>query len=123
PSLPIVCLLMLIYLGLWGYLRRVTFWEYGTVELPRGPLDDTFSCDFTQNRMAIDRWMLGIPEKASGVLFFLFVVAGCVLLFRPWTTLDMLEERWVSGATAFLWVFAFLVICVNWFRFIGIWRH
>jgi hypothetical protein len=58
PALPGLMLVAIAYLGILAFLRRVAYWEYGSVNTPALPLDDTFRSDFTSNVRSIDGWVL-----------------------------------------------------------------
>jgi hypothetical protein len=121
PSVPIVFLLGICYLGIWVYLRRLALWEYGTVDMPELTLDDTFPCEFTKNVKGIDKWMLDIPGTVWRYIL-LCVVTLAVLAFRPWSTMDMLEVTQVHDFAVGCFIFAFFLLWINWFRFIAVWR-
>ena len=122
PVIPIVILLMTIYLGIWVHLRRISWWEYGSIQLPDDPMDDIFPSDCTSQVQSIDLWMLRVPPKPWGRILAVMWVTGVVVL-RPWTTLGMLEPIWIRWSVIFWLSVAFLLLSANWLRFLAIWRE
>ena len=124
PALPGLLLVAIAYLGILAFLRRITYWEYGSVKTPALSLDDTFPSDFTANVDSIDGWMLGIPgaSKKPILLYFLFFTIS-VLALRPWATIDALEGQGVHWFLVAGFTFSFFIISVNWIRFTAIWRQ
>jgi len=124
PALPGLLLVAIAYLGVLGYLRRVSYWEYGSVKTPALPLDDTFPSDFSASVRRVDAWMLGIPAaSAKRVLLYLVFFVGSVAALRPWATMDGLEGQEVNRFLVAGFTFAFFIISVNWIRFTAIWRE
>ncbi len=121
PVVPVVFLLGIAYLGIWVYLRRLALWEYGTVHMPELTLDDTFPCEFMKNVKGIDKWMVDIPGTFWRYIV-LCVATLAVLAFRPWSTMDMLEVTQVHDFAVVCFIFAFFLLWINWFRFIGVWH-
>jgi hypothetical protein len=122
PVFPILFLLAVVYIGSWVYLRRLAFWEYGKVEMPSLPVDETFPSKFRKNTDAIDCWMIKAPPHPWLGIFLLILVSS-ILVVRLGTILDMLEVAWLRYFTASFFFFAFLLLWMNWFRFIGVWRE
>jgi hypothetical protein len=124
PALPGLVLVAIAYLGVLGYLRRVSYWEYGSVITPPLPLDDTFPCDFSASVRRVDAWMLGVPAaSAKRILLYLVFFAGSVAALRPWATMDGIEGQEVNRFLVAGFTFAFFIISVNWIRFTAIWRE
>lgn len=124
PVLPALLLAVIAYLGVVTYLRRVAYWEYGSVPTPNMPLDDVFSGDFTQPMQCIDRWLLGIPAMSPRrVAGFAALFAFSILALRPWATMDVVDTQWVHRLLVAGFVFAFFVMSTNWIRFLAIWRQ
>ncbi len=122
PALPILLLLAITYLGIWVYLRRVTFHEYGRV--PLLPIEDSTGSvhEFQSKVKKIDLWMRRLPD-GIWLAMFLSVLGGALLAFRPWDTMDSFENAGVIGVIIFSTVLAFGLLLINSFRFIGIWRE
>jgi hypothetical protein len=121
PCLPMVLLMLTVYLGAWVYLRRLTYWDYRRPELPTLALDSVYPSDFTKTGRLIDKSILGFLESPSwGIAFCLVFLAG-LFAFRPWTTMDLTEVVSVRGTLVALFVLAFFVMGLNWFRFVNIW--
>lgn len=121
PVVPLEIFLAIIYGGVWVYLRRLSNWEYGNVEMPNLVLDDAFPCEFAEHVKTIKRYMLGTPGRRwLGV--FSAVFFGTLLAFRPWATMDMVEKRSVQWFVIGCFTFGFFMLWVNWFRFVAIWR-
>ena len=121
PVLPIVFLIAIFYLGIWIYLRRVARWEYGSTEMPTG-LDDVFPSNCNQYVRRISRALLGFPETPWGwILLGCFI--GGIVLFRPVTTMEMLEPKWVQWFTLFWFCLALLLLWSQWLRFLYVWEQ
>jgi hypothetical protein len=121
PCLPMVLLLLTAYLGAWVYLRRLTYWDYRRPELPTLALDSVYPSDFTKTGRLIDKSILGFLESPRwGIAFCLVFLAG-LFAFRPWATMDVTEVVSVRGTLVALFVLAFFVMGLNWFRFVNIW--
>jgi hypothetical protein len=124
PVLPALLLAVIAYLGVITYLRRVAYWEYGSVPTPSMNLDEVFSGDFTQPMQCIDRWLLGIPAMSPRrVTAFAALFAISVLALRPWATMDAIDPQWVHRFLVAGFTFAFFVMSINWIRFLAIWRQ
>src|SRR5262249_34348001 len=65
---------------------------------------------------------LQFPEHPWGWVL-IACIAGGLLLFRPMTTMDMLEPRSVQRFTFLCFVLASLVLWSNWLRFMYIWQQ
>lgn len=122
PALPMIFLLAAFYLGIWVHLRRVSYWEYGTVKMPSLQLDDVFPSDCNPRVEKITHALLHFPECPWGYVLLVCMLFG-FLLFRPWTTIDMLESKWVRGFTLFWFAIAFLGLWSNWLRFMYVWQQ
>jgi hypothetical protein len=66
--------------------------------------------------------MLGLPDHPWPLLMCACPILLFVL-FRPWSTMDMLEPRWVAVVAIFGLLLALMVLSVNWFRFMFGWRE
>jgi hypothetical protein len=121
PCLPIVLLLVVVYLGTWAYLRRLTYWGYRRPPLPTLALDSIFPSDFTETVLMIDKCVLGFLESRAWRVGFVLVFLGGLLAFRPWAIMDMTEVVSVRGTVLVLFVLAFFALGLNWFRFVNIW--
>jgi hypothetical protein len=122
PVIPIVILLVTIYLGIWVYLRRISLWEYGSIQLPNDPMDDIFPSDCNPQVQSIDLCMLRLPPRPWGYILAVMWVTG-IVVFRPWTSLGMFEPAWIRGSVIFWLGVAFLLLSANWLRFLAIWRE
>jgi hypothetical protein len=124
PCLPIALMLLIAYLGCWAYLRRLTYWDYRKPKLPAVALDDILPSDFNSEggkMQGIDSCLLELLENRNwAILLFLTFFVG-VFAFRPWTTLDMVEPRPIWWITFIVFMLAFFVLELNWFRFLNIW--
>jgi len=123
PVLPIAFMLMTMYLGTWAYLRRLTYWDYRRPCLPNEPLDSVLPSDFTPEIEGIDRCLLGTLENTGWTTSWLFIFILGFLAFRPWFTLDMIEPGAVHWIAFVLFGLSFLVVTLNWLRFINIWSR
>jgi len=121
PGLPIVLLLVIVYLGAWVYLRRLTYWGYRRPPLPNVALDGLYPSEFTKFGRLIDKCILGFLESPGWSLGFLVVFLVGLAGLRPWTTMDMAEVPFVRGTLVALFVLALFVLELNWFRFVNIW--
>jgi hypothetical protein len=120
PMLPLLFLLAVGYIGIWVYLRRISSWESGTVEMPSRGMDRIFRSDCNHQVRLISRSMLRFAPKPWGRVL-IAVVLNSFLIFRPLATaMDMLEPLPVR-ILAGLWFFlALLLLWSNWFRLIYI---
>jgi hypothetical protein len=124
PMLPGILLVTVAYLGILAYLRRVANWPYGSVQTPPLLLDETFSGDFCSSMKSIDHWMLGMPATSrKHIALFLLFFSASILALRPWAIMDTLDPHWVYVFLCLGFLFALFVLCLNWIRFIAIWRH
>jgi hypothetical protein len=124
PCLPIVMMLLIAYLGCWAYLRRLTYWDYRKPKLPALALDDVLPSDFNSEggkMQGIDRCLLGGLESRGWLIVVVLTLVLGLLAFRPRTTLDMVEARPIWWITCFVFMLAFFVLELNWFRFLNIW--
>lgn len=121
PLLPILLLLVITYIGVWIYLRRLAFLDYGTVTLPE--IEDGVGAPshFNDTAQAITKWMVRLPKAKYWVIMLLMFV-GIGLAFRPWATMDTFEPN-VKWILIYCYGLPFLVLLLNWFRLIGIWRE
>jgi hypothetical protein len=121
PTIPILILVIVFYLGIWVYLQRLSCWEFGTIEMPILEYDAfPGNCNPEVNR--ISRAMLELPDHPWPLLMFACPILLFVL-FRPWSTMDMLEPRWVALLAISGLLLALMVLSVNWFRFMFTWRE
>lgn len=120
PAIPLVLLLITIYLGIWVYLRRVSAWQYGSVEMPTVKFDDIFPGDCNPHVKFIDRCMLQFPPAPWGYVLLLTMFTT-VLALRPWNSMDMLEAVGIQVFTVVAFVLALFILWANWFRFLVIW--
>jgi hypothetical protein len=122
-ALPIASVLMVMYFGIWAYLRRLVYWEHRYVEMCNLKLDPVIRRDLCLDVAAIDKCLLGPLENGSWMMGFGLALAACVLMFRPWATLDIVEPFQVWWFVLFFLVLALATLWLNWFRFINIWVH
>jgi len=121
PSLPLASLLMVLYFGIWAYLRRLDYWQHRYVDMFKLDLDPVIRQDFSDDVRGIDACLLGPLENRTWTIVFLLVFAGSIAAFRPWSTLDMIEPSSVVLFARCFFVFALVSIWLNWFRFLNIW--
>jgi hypothetical protein len=121
PCLPIVLLLLVAYLGVWVYLRRLSYWGYRRPPMPTLPLDDVFPSDFKNQIDAIDRCVVVFLGSRGWTLGFCLFLILAVPAFRLPTTMEMIEAWQVRWMAHTLFAVAFLALTLNWFRFINIW--
>ena len=122
-ALPIASLLMVMYFGIWAYLRRLAYWEHRYVEMFDLKLDKVIRKNLNVDVTAIDKCLLGPLENRAWMIGFGLTSLLSVFTFRPWVTLDILEP---IGVWWFLFCFLVLAVSVlwlNWFRFVNIWVH
>ncbi len=122
-ALPIVSVLMVMYFGIWAYLRRLSYWEHRYVEMCDLKLDQVIRRDLSEDVRAIDKCLLGPLENWNWKIGFGFTLAACVLTFRPWATLDIIEPFRVWLFVLVFLGLALAILWLNWFRFINIWVH
>jgi hypothetical protein len=123
PSVPLISVLLVMYFGIWGYLRRLSYWEHRYVQMFHVRLDNAIGEDLGADVRAIDACLLGPLENSKWMAAYWLVVGGSILAFRPWVTLDMVEPFPVRFFVLFFIVLALLTLWLNWFRFINIWVH
>jgi hypothetical protein len=123
PTLPIASVLMVLYFGIWAYLRRLSYWEHRYVEMFELKLDPVIRQDLSGDVKAIDACLLGPLENFHWMIAFGAVFGLSLLAFRPWVTLDMIEPSRVWRFALFFFSLALLTLWLNWFRFINIWVH
>jgi hypothetical protein len=121
PTLPLATLLLVLYFGIWAYLRRLSYWRHRYVGMFELKLDPAISQDFKNDFRAIDACLLGPLENKAWMSAFLLVFVVSLLSFRPLSTLDMIEPSSVSKFALFFFAFALLSLWLNWFRFVNIW--
>ena len=124
PCLPITLMLLIVYLGCWAYLRRLTYWDYRKPKLPALALDDILPSDFNSKggkMKGIDRCLLESLENHGWVFILILTCSLGFVAFRPWITLDMIELFPIPAIVLGVFVLAFLVLQLNWFRFVNIW--
>jgi len=122
-ALPIASVLMVMYFGIWAYLRRLGYWEHRYVAMCNLKLDQVIRRDLCGDIGAIDKCLLGPLENGSWMTGFGLTLAACVLTFRPWATLDIVEPFQVWWFVLFFLGLALGTLLLNWFRFINIWVH
>ena len=122
-SLPIASVLMVMYFGIWAYLRRLGYWEHRYVAMCNLKLDTVIRRDLCVDIGAIDKCLLGPLENGSWMTGFVLTLAACVLTFRPWATLDIVEPFQVWWFVLGFLGLALGTLLLNWFRFINIWVH
>jgi hypothetical protein len=122
-ALPIASVLMVMYFGIWAYLRRLSYWEHRYVEMCDLKLDPVIRRDLSEDVTAIDKCLLGPLENRNWMIAFGLTLAACVLTFRPWATLDIIEPFRVWLFVLVFLGLALAILWLNWFRFINIWVH
>jgi hypothetical protein len=123
PSVPLTSVLLVMYFGIWGYLRRLSYWEHRYVQMFDVRLDAAIAEDLGADVRAIDACLLGPLENSKWMAAYWLALGGSILAFRPWVTLDMVEPSSVWLFVLFFIVLALLTLWLNWFRFINIWVH
>jgi hypothetical protein len=123
PNMPIVSLLMVVYFGVWAFLRRLSYWDLRYVGMCNLKLDETVSQDLGGDVKAIDTCLLGPLENRKWMVGFGLIVAASILALRPWNTLDMIEPSGVRLFVLFFLFLALLTLWLNCLRFINIWVH
>jgi hypothetical protein len=121
PTLPLASLLLLLYCGIWAYMRRLSYWQHRYVNMFNLDLDPVIKQNFELDFRAIDACLLGPLENRRWVIAFGVVFAISVAAFRPLSTLDMIEPSRVAWFALFFFVLALMSLWVNWFRFLNIW--
>ena len=121
PFVPIVFLLLVVYLGTWVYLRRLTYWGFRRPQMPSLPLDDVFPSNFSGKIEGIDRCILGFLENSGWVLAMVSFSLIGILAFRPWANMDIIEAPLVRLTAQILFGLAFFILSLNGFRFLNIW--
>jgi hypothetical protein len=123
PALPLASVLMVMYFGVWAYLRRLSYWEHRYVAMFDLKLDEVIRQDFRADVKAIDTCLLGPLENLKWMLGFGLTLGMSIVAFRPWIVLEMIEPSRVSQFVSFFVILALLTLWLNWFRFIDIWVH
>jgi hypothetical protein len=123
PTLPLTAVLLVLYFGVWAYMRRLSYWEHRYVDMFQLRLDQVIQQDMGKNVTAIDACLLGPLENGKWLASFWTVFGLSILAFRPWVTLDMIEPSRVSMFALSFFGLALLTVWLNWFRFINIWIH
>ncbi len=123
PTLPLASVLLVLYFGVWAYLRRLSYWEHRYVEMFNLKLDQVIRQDLDRDVKAIDACLLGPLSDWKWMAGFWVVFAFSILAFRPWISLDMIEPSRVSRFALCFFGLAVLTLWLNWFRFINIWVH
>jgi len=121
PTLPLASLLLVLYFGVWGYLRRLDYWEHRYVGMFSLELDPVIRQDFSKEIKGIDACLLGRLENRAWNIAFGMVLVCSILAFRPWTALDMIERPVVARLALFFFCLALLSLWMNWFRFLNVW--
>ena len=122
-ALPIASVLLVIYCGIWGYLRRVAYWERQYVEMFDLLLDPVIRGDLSAEGAAIGKCLIGRFEDEGWWISFWLTLVLFVLTFRPWRTLDIIEPLRVWCFLFFFFVLALVIVWLNCFRFLNIWVH
>jgi len=123
PNLPLASVLLVLYFGIWTYLRRLSYWQHRYIDMFTLKLDPVIHRDLSTNVRAIESCLLGPLENSKWMLGFAATLFACILTFRPWVTLDMIEPVKVARLIGFFFVLTLLTMWLNWFRFINIWYH
>lgn len=123
PTLVLASLLLVLYFGIWAYLRRLSYWRHRYVEMFTLDLDPVIRQDFEPDFKAIDACLLGPLENRTWMIAFWLVFGLSMVTLRPSSTLDMIEPSRVSMFAHFFFGLALLSLWLNWFRFINIWVH
>jgi hypothetical protein len=123
PTLPLASLLLVMYFGIWAYLRRLAYWQHRYVDMFKLELDPVIRHDFGPDFRAIDACLLGPLENRVWMIAFWLVFGLSIVTLRPLSTLDMIEPSRVSTFAHFFFAFALLTLWLNWFRFLNIWVH
>ena len=121
PTLPLASVLLVLYFGIWAYLRRLSYWEHRYVDMFKLKLDQVIRQDLERDVKAIDTCLLGALEDSKWMIGFWLALVLSIVAFRPWITLDMIEPSRVSRFALFFFGLALLTLWSNWFRFINIW--
>jgi hypothetical protein len=122
-ALPIASVLLVIYCGLWAYLRRVAYWERQYVEMFDLSLDPVIRGDLSAEGAAIGKCLIGRFDDEGWWVSFWLTLVLFVLTFRPWRTLDIIEPLEVWCFLFFFFVLALVIVWLNCFRFLNIWVH
>lgn len=122
-ALPIVSVLMIMYFGIWAYLRRLAYWSHRYVAMFDLKLDEVIRRNLTSDVAAIDQCLLGPLENWKWILGFALTFGISIAAFRPWRTLDILEPLGVWWFLFCFFVLALSILWLNWFRFLNIWVH
>jgi hypothetical protein len=123
PTLPLASVLLVVYFGVWAFLRRLSYWEHRYTDMFDLKLDQVIQQDLSADVKAIDACLLGPLENRKWMTAFWVVLGLSIFAFRPWITLDMIEPSNVSRFALFFFILALLTLWLNWFRFINIWVH
>ncbi|HYM75778.1 MAG TPA: hypothetical protein VE377_07350 [Candidatus Dormibacteraeota bacterium] len=123
PTLPLAALLLVLYFGIWAYLRRLDYWQHRYVEMFNLELDPVIRQDFGPDFRAIDACLLGPLENGRWTIALLLVFGFSMFTLRPGSTLDMIEPSRVSTFVHWFIAFALLSLWLNWFRFVNVWVH
>ena len=123
PTLPLASLLLVLYFGIWGYLRRLSYWEHRYVEIFKLKMDPVIHQEFSEDVKAIDTCLLGPLENHKWLIGMALAFGLSIVALRPLSTLDMIEPYRVSTFAVVFLAFALLSLWLNWFRFINIWVH
>jgi hypothetical protein len=115
--------LLVLYFGIWGYLRRLSYWEHRYVEVFQLKIDPVIHQEFGDDIKAIDTCLLGPLENWKWLMGMGLAFGLSFLAFRPWDALDMIEPSRVSNFAVVFFAFALLSLWLNWFRFLNVWVH
>lgn len=121
PALPIALLVVVVYMGIWAFLRRLAYWHYRYPGIRSLKLDRVIKSDISESAAAIDTCILGRFKNVTWIAAFCSVVVCSVFLYRPITTIDMLEGPGVRRLMIGLLVLVLVVLWANWFRFLNMW--
>jgi hypothetical protein len=122
PALPLAFLVLVFYVGILAFLRRLAYWRYRYAAFRHLPLDDHINCDFTASTEAIDRCIQGRFKNRAWSKAFWATLISCLIMYRPWLfPMDMLEPRGVRLLVSAFVCLVLLALWLNWFRFLSIW--
>jgi len=121
PSLPIVLLLTIIYLGTWAYARRLACWVQWRPPIPNLPLDEVLPSNFQTRTWGIDKCIVSFLENDGWTAVFFVIVGLGIGNFILRNNLDMLEIHTIRWVGEMLFALAFFTLMLNWFRFMNIW--
>jgi len=122
-ALPVASVLMVVYCGIWVYLRRLAYWELQYVEMFDLQLDAVIPGRLRAESAAIGKCLVGRFGDPGWWTTFSVTFGLFVLTFRPWTTLDVIEPFCVRMFFMAFVILALFILWLNCFRFLNIWMH